>query len=1579
VTEHQPEPVYQPPSSSPQPRPLKPGWRKAGRVLWIAFLSVLGFLLLAIASAIVWLHTGTGEEELGRFVTHEARNSIKGDLKITQLRISGFLDICAVGVELRDPENHKVLAAERVCVHVQPLALKAHNVVFSRVLLEKPWLEIAAIPGTKETTLSRALAPRQEVKQPAGSPLAWVIEVRDLRLLGGTVALRPALGAPASFALGDLHVSEAHAKYAQQGADAGLKLTAQLEAPGQAPIALDLEATVDGAVPTGKVGLKALRLKLGESGLAAAGSWDIARQAGEVHLRELALLPKDLAALMPARVGPPVLSSPVRGEADLKSDGKTAQLELRLEGGGGKAQAKVTAVLEKVPEWDLQLAVDGVNPGALSAQAPRGEMSARAALHGKGTPQFDAHGVRGELGGTIHLGPAQLERAGSVVADLKADLHGRYAIVKAFSATALGLEIKAHGAAAYDEISLDLDVQAPSLAEVGRAVGAVTHRPSLPVSGSTRLQARLTGSPQRPDAQVHLRAPSLRWGKTVVAEGLAVDGLLQGPLDEPDGSLKIAARRLSAGSIDLGSPRVDMGLEWPVAHLRIDAGVSGGALELAGDATIDDDKDGLVLSNFTVAYPGNQLRMARSTNVHLRDQVVVEPLELVGDHGSLRFSAQVEPAPGRIEAAVVVTRFELDRLPQFALPKDLGLHGVVDANAVLQGPRASPDLDVHADVRGAGARRAGELQIDAHTHAHLHGGRLKTDGWIASPGVLRFEFEGDLPISKFADQPPSTPLQIEAQLSQVDLAKLADATRLPQLQKLKLHGGVESRIVATGTLGAPRATLSFDLLDVGNEKIQNLDARLGVLVEKGRAGLDGTVSLGGSPALGFTAQAPFDLGRALKEPAYLRGALERSLKAEVAVTQLQLERLVKAGLLPEGSAGTVSLTARLNGMPSRPELQIISQGENVSVGRLHGLGFQGELAVSDKVKLTVGAQSQGVVVAHLEAGAALSGPEILELLGRRDEPDAIAPLLDRSVSLALEIPGLPIARASQLAGKAAVAEGKITGRASLSGTAARPRLVGQLTLRDVTSRQRKLGGGDFYLEADAAGALVHLAIDPPGGGNFLGHARLEADLGARTLLRSGVTSVLDGQLSGEVKSNHLDLEFLSGLLPNVRRTRGTLDADVKMAGLLAKPTAQGEAHLAKGLFDVVGQGVYEDVGLDATFSPREVVIDRLTGSIGTGTFSAILVASRNFSKDPSQADKLEYTGEVHLGDAESVRGRKLPDGKPLAANPVPVRQAGERRADVSGELDVFGDYTDNLLTLNAKIPDALVLIRGLPDKKLPGLKPNPDIVLVHPGERPHPPGMEPEEVEAEAKARKEATFRLHAHLDVNQLYVKAADFEFPVESNLNFDWAASNPDEPTADGTVHVPTGSFTALQRRFTIDDAKIVETGDDIEDPELDIKARFENAQAHVVITISGTAKQPNYDMSSVPPMDQDAIAFFLATGRVQGRATQSGGGVDLSGAASSVLGGILFGQLRKELADVLPVDVLTIETGARGVSEASVGKYIGDRLFIGYRQKFAPSQTENSVEGHVEYEISKSVSAEATVGDKTKDLSVLFTKDF
>ncbi len=953
MTEHPPEPSYEPHRPARQARPPRSGWRRVRRVVRIAGLALFGLLALAVVVSLAWLHSGRGAEKLGHYVANEARNAIEGDLRIGAIHVSGWLRVCVDGVDLRDPEGHRVLTADRACVRLRPLALRAHKVIITEAQLERPWIEIAKVPGSAETTLQRAIKPRKPPQPGAGGPFEWIVDVANVSLRGGSVTIRPELGAEATFALQDFNLSQGHGHYAAESASAGLNLSAELTAPGKAPVALSLEASLDGTAAAGTVALRTLRVKLGESGLVANGSWNIARQAGEIRIRELTVRPDDLEVVVPAAP----FEGIVHGEADLKSDGKTAGLDLRIEGGGGRILAKLTSTLEKAPVWDVQLSMAAVNPGAIASVAPKGEVTGRAALHGKGLPRFDKHGVQGEFEGTVHLGPAKLERVGTVRVDLDASLHGRYAIIRAFTAAALGLEVKAHGAAAYDEVSLDVDLRAPDLAQFGRALGAITRKPSLPLSGAAYLTARVTGSPQSPNATIHLRSPKAGFGGTIAADGLAVDGTLSGPLKNPDGALRVRSRRLLASAIDLGSPRIEMKLQWPEANLQIDAGVEGGAVQLVGHAKIDDDKDGLVLSNFLVAYPGNTLRLAHDAGVHFRDTLILEPIDLVGEHGSVRLQAQVQPPPGRIDAAVVVTKFDLDRLPEFAMHKDLGLRGVLDANAVIEGPRGHPDIDVRADLKGTGAQAAGDLLVDGQVHAHVHRGVLQADGVLAGSDAVRLEFKGELPVQAIATQPPNAPIQLDAHLAHFDLARLGEVAKVPVLLRHKAHGVIEARLVASGTLGAPKATVSIDARDLGTEKIQQMDVRAGLLIEKATAALDASVLLGGDASLALSVQLPFDLIRAMQDPAYLQGITDHPLKAEIAVTELPLERLSKSGLLPPDSSGKVSLSVRLNGTAARPVMSLNTRGEGVTVFGLHGLAFQGQLDVADKVTTTLSAEA----------------------------------------------------------------------------------------------------------------------------------------------------------------------------------------------------------------------------------------------------------------------------------------------------------------------------------------------------------------------------------------------------------------------------------------------------------------------------------------------------------------------------------------------------------------------------------------------------------------------------------------------
>jgi translocation and assembly module TamB len=1595
------------------------------KAILLGLASLAAGLLVAVGTGLLVGRTHWAQRKLGDIVTEKATGALAGKLTARDVRVSGALDVCLKEVLLQDPDGNTVLTADEICASIEALALPKKEARIRSVSLRRPALTIASVEGPdgkSTTTLARAVAPRHpSPPKPDSGPTAWKVSIGALNLKDGSVRILPALEAEPSFALAGLELAGATARYSASGASARLGLTGELTAPGALPVALDLDAQLAGGAATGKAELTELRLRLGQSGFLAKGSFDLGARKAALQLRELVLDPDDVEALVPRkpppgeRVGParPLLGGELRGSGEAHLDGDDVRASLALAAGGGTLSIAAEGKLSQ-GTWSGSATADRIDPGAVVGRAPRGEVSLQLAASGKGVPRVDAEGVRGTLHGKLHVGPARLDQVGPLVLDFDADLRGRTAFVRMFSATALGLRMQASGAAASDKLALDLVLDAPHLEQVGRALVAITRKQGTSISGSASLTARLTGTAKSPDAAVHLRAPAVRIGGALQAGGLTVDGTLHGNLLKPNGTLAVASRDLRLGQLDMGAPHIALALEWPLAHVRVDSGVARrdatpeeraqGRVSVVGDATIDEDRDGLVLSNFTIAYPTNTLRLAHATRVHLRAaETVVEPLDLVSDGGSLRFSATVgSPAPGRqsrVDAALVVTRFDLRRVPPFALPRGFHLGGEVNANTVIEGPTSAPDLDVALDVRGVEVQRVSG--IDGTVRAHVHGGRVRADGKAGGPAGMQLQFHADAPLENLTQARANSPIELTLALRGLDLAKLAQMAGVKSAIDAKLAGEVEVRAIAKGTLSSPHATVAVEAKNVTSQKLKPAEARLGLLVEKGRATLDGTVELGGSSALSVTGNAPFDLVRVLREPGYAAGAMTRPMSLELAVSGLPLEQLVQAGMLPLGSTGRLQAFLRLSGTPRDPVVDFRASGSHLNSGKVRDLSFETGLAADKRIRMSAAVEGGGQPILRAEATVALASREVVQVARRASavraarkqgaEPYAsggapliddatLTSLLDRALSVRVEVPGLLLGRAALVAGQDGVpAEGKLTGLIEVKGTPAVPEIKGRLEVKDFSTQARRLGNADAYVEGDGKGVLVHLGINPPGGGTFLGHAQLVAPLGARALLEGGMASVLGGELSAKIEAKDLDLVFLSGLAPNLRRTGGKLNVDVSVEGLLGHPKSLGEAHLRSGEFDVVGQGIFQDVVLDSKFTAKEIVLDKLTGSLGGGTFSAVVIASQKPLGPDGEPQPLEFNGELHLGDEASVAGRKDAKGKPLEARAVPIRQAGEVRADVSGEVDFFGDYSGGLVSSTLKIPEVRVNVRKLPDKKLPALDPNPDVLLAHPGEKPHPPGKEPEDVEKEAAARRASNFRVHLDVNLETLFVKAEDFDFKVQSQMRVDYDAQHPDAPTADGTITVPDGAFSALGRRFEIQNAKITETGGEVTDPELDIKARYENPQAVVSVSVTGTAKLPQIDLSSNPPMDQDAIAFFLATGRLQGRATQSGGGVDLSGAASSVVGGLLFGQLRKSLADVLPVDVLTIETSQGGVSQASVGKYIGDRIFVGYRQRLIPAPGENTSEGRVEYEISRALAAEATVGDRNSDVSILYTRDF
>ncbi len=818
--------------------------------------------------------------------------------------------------------------------------------------------------------------------------------------------------------------------------------------------------------------------------------------------------------------------------------------------------------------------------------------------------------------------------------------------------------------------------------------------------------------------------------------------------------------------------------------------------------------------------------------------------------------------------------------------------------------------------------------------------------------------------------------RIEARL-EFEKLQLAGLPGFALPPALHLGGAVDAQLEFAGLLSAPDLSAKVSLHDVDVQTAHGLNGDASVQLDGNRLRAQATLT--------GIAQATLSLRANL--PRRLDARMDSPIEFDVALAPFDLAQLAPLLERPElvvaHPQGTASLHVVGQGTLGAPRVKLELSARQLSLGALQKLDLDLHLSCAEALQLELDAMPGGDARVQLKVAAKVAARELVALARAGGSRAALEPLLARALSLRLDVEKILLGTLSA-DGRAPLVRGELDGTIDGSGTADAPLLHGAFTLRALQAGSHALGDLSLVLDADRTGARANASLERSAAtvleaGSFVAKATLRAPISARSLLDRGASEILSGTLEGSATLHALDLTILSSLAPMLRRTSGTLDGALLVHGPLANPIPQGELHLRRGSVDIVGQGIWDDLAFDATFTPQRRTLEQLSGSIAGGTFSGNASLERPAGESGANA-LYRFAGELHAGDAESVRGRRVADATQLAAHPIPIRQAGEVRAEFEGALEFAGTQSAGSTIVSLKLRDSSVHVTALPDRTLPSLPPNPDILLSTPGETPHLAGIDLVEMQRQQLATAQSNLRIDANLTVEKLQVSATDFDFPLTSQMHAAWDSRHPDQTHADGTIEISAGMFTALGRRFAIEHATITESGDDPANPELDIRARYANAQASVLVVVSGSVQAPQIELSSTPPLDQNAIAFFLATGRVQETATQVGSSVDLGNAATSVVGALLFGQLREGMANIIPIDVVNIEAaGGDRPPEASVGKYIGDRIFVGYRQRFSPGPTENETEGTIEYQIVRGVGAAATVGEKNQGLMVTYTMEF
>jgi translocation and assembly module TamB len=542
------------------------------------------------------------------------------------------------------------------------------------------------------------------------------------------------------------------------------------------------------------------------------------------------------------------------------------------------------------------------------------------------------------------------------------------------------------------------------------------------------------------------------------------------------------------------------------------------------------------------------------------------------------------------------------------------------------------------------------------------------------------------------------------------------------------------------------------------------------------------------------------------------------------------------------------------------------------------------------------------------------------------------------------VPPISLARA---AGAALPLAGSISARLSAKGTLARPVVRLDADGKGVEVAGKPLGDLVAVVRHEPPTSTAEVSLRPTAGGTLWAGATLSTPLGL-----DDPKTLRDAAAKVEVKSDRLDLGFLPALAPGlVRKASGRLTVDLSASGPLAALRPRGAVKLEGGRLAIVELGDWSEVEVVASLGDRAIEVSRLDARQGAGRLSARL-AAHDLGTEVAKLD-----GHLELRQLTVKR-----EGMELATLDLP--------AELSGTL------TEDRLDATVTVGGGTIRLPKKSGHALQAVQERKDIVEADaPAERARGPS-------GEAGARGTGTRPpLEARCRVvfpGKLLVRSERPAVNLELEGDSTWRVAG-GELTADGSIAVVRGTVEPIAGRvFHVERGRVSFPGAPVSAALLDVTARYDNPAAEVTVTIAGTVAKPSIRFSSRPPLDDGQIAMLIATGRTELNVnTSSVSTVTAQDATQAVAGAAMSAVFTGLLADKLPVDQLSIDT-----SRLRAGKYVTDKLFVGYAYRFdaKPEEGENVNEVKAEYHLGARWKFELRYGDaQSGDASLIWSKDY
>ena len=213
------------------------------------------------------------------------------------------------------------------------------------------------------------------------------------------------------------------------------------------------------------------------------------------------------------------------------------------------------------------------------------------------------------------------------------------------------------------------------------------------------------------------------------------------------------------------------------------------------------------------------------------------------------------------------------------------------------------------------------------------------------------------------------------------------------------------------------------------------------------------------------------------------------------------------------------------------------------------------------------------------------------------------------------------------------------------------------------------------------------------------------------------------------------------------------------------------------------------------------------------------------------------------------------------------------------------------------------------------------------------------------------------------LFVKSADPPINVELKADVSYELAGENDYTS-GEITVVRGFVEPIGgRHFELGRGRVQFTGGPPAAAMLDIEATYENPEATVTVTVTGPAREPEIRLTSKPPLDEGQIAMLIATGRTEVKSgAGEAGGLTGEEVGRAALGAVATRAFKNLVADKLPLDTVPVDSGA-----VRAGKYVTDKIYVGYVRRFDADveRGENENEARIEYRITPRWTAESRYG--------------